>query len=659
MRVGYNPKKGRIKTAVPGTTLDRAFIAHLALTAAEAVAASNTGVHAAVNLGEAAQEITTNITDPAVPRNLIAKGSASGITGDVVITGVNYSGEAIEETIALADADAVQGNKVFKNITKVDLPAQTHAPVAQVETVTVTNQCTQDGILVVTVTSAAMNNSPKSINVAMTTAENTVALVATKVREALEADEDVAAFFEVGGTGADIVLTALAPADNDATLAITMVDAPDVGVTVGASGNTVGGVDGVAQVETVEVTAAANVAGTLTVRVTAAGMDNSPKDVSVAVVGTKQVETTTVLGTIEPAGAGDAAVVVTAAGMNGSPKTLNVAVANDDTASQVAGKIRTALGLDADVAAWFTIGGADAEIILTAKVAAANDATMNISIDNGTCSGLTTAATSIDTTPGVAPDSVNSVATKIRAALTLDADVAGFFTVSGANANVILTAKAEAANDGTMTITLPAADGTGVTFGASANTTAGVLPVSQVESIEVTHESAGVGTIVFTVTANGMGNSPKAVNVNVTAADDTVSKVAAKVRAALGLDADITAFFTISGADGNIILTAIEPAANDGTMEIAMTDTPSTAVTFGASANTTAGVAYDTVSIGWGDKLGLPYKLAHNTVLAAYLNNVREGTAPTVTVDADEIEKNTIDLNSALNGSPVDAYLIV
>jgi hypothetical protein len=45
--------------------------------------------------------------------------------------------------------------------------------------------------------------------------------------------------------------------------------------------------------------------------------------------------------------------------------------------------------------------------------------------------------------------------------------------------------------------------------------------------------------------------------------------------------------------------------------------------------------------------------------LAAYLNNVKEGTAPTVAVSATAVESNTIDLNSVLNGSVVDAYLMV
>lgn len=66
-----------------------------------------------------------------------------------------------------------------------------------------------------------------------------------------------------------------------------------------------------------------------------------------------------------------------------------------------------------------------------------------------------------------------------------------------------------------------------------------------------------------------------------------------------------------------------------------------------------------TTEIGFGEKLGLPHKLAHNTVLAASLGNVREGTAPTVAVSASAVESNTVDLNSALNSSVVDVYYIV
>lgn len=66
-----------------------------------------------------------------------------------------------------------------------------------------------------------------------------------------------------------------------------------------------------------------------------------------------------------------------------------------------------------------------------------------------------------------------------------------------------------------------------------------------------------------------------------------------------------------------------------------------------------------TTAIGFGEKLGIPYKLSHNTILAAYFDNVKEGTAPTVVTSVTALENNTIDLNSALNSKVVDAYLIV
>ena len=66
-----------------------------------------------------------------------------------------------------------------------------------------------------------------------------------------------------------------------------------------------------------------------------------------------------------------------------------------------------------------------------------------------------------------------------------------------------------------------------------------------------------------------------------------------------------------------------------------------------------------TVAIGYADKLGLPYKLARNTVLATYLDDVLETTAASVTVDEDDLEKNTLDPHSACDGSNVDVYLMV
>lgn len=119
-----------------------------------------------------------------------------------------------------------------------------------------------------------------------------------------------------------------------------------------------------------------------------------------AIAGTKQVETLTVAGAI--ATAGNATVVLTAAGLTGSPKSFTVAVALNDSAAVVAQKVREKLATDTAVTAMFDIGGTGADVVLTAVTAAANDATLNIAIDNGTCAGLTTITKSVDTTAGQA-----------------------------------------------------------------------------------------------------------------------------------------------------------------------------------------------------------------------------------------------------------------
>lgn len=128
--------------------------------------------------------------------------------------------------------------------------------------------------------------------------------------------------------------------------------------------------------------------------------------------GTPQVETATVAGTIGASGAGNVTVIITASGLTGSPKTIQVAVANNDTATIVAGKIRAALAADAIINAFFVVSGTGVFVVLTARVGAANDGTLNISIDNGTSTGLTPALTSANTTPGVAGVSVLTIEAK-------------------------------------------------------------------------------------------------------------------------------------------------------------------------------------------------------------------------------------------------------
>ncbi|MBP2638436.1 MAG: hypothetical protein H6Q72_4343 [Firmicutes bacterium] len=129
MRPGYDPKLGRIKTDASGVVLDRAFIAHLQIAAADAVVASTTGVHAAVTSTAEQQVVTTAITNPAVPRNITA--TAGGTAGDikaiqVIVAGTNYADEAITETLPAFTVDTagtVTGSKAFKTVTSITIPA--------------------------------------------------------------------------------------------------------------------------------------------------------------------------------------------------------------------------------------------------------------------------------------------------------------------------------------------------------------------------------------------------------------------------------------------------------------------------------------------------------------------------------------------------------
>lgn len=68
----------------------------------------------------------------------------------------------------------------------------------------------------------------------------------------------------------------------------------------------------------------------------------------------------------------------------------------------------------------------------------------------------------------------------------------------------------------------------------------------------------------------------------------------------------------------------------------------------------------DKIVVGFGNLVGLPDLLPHNTVLAACLNNVREAVAPAVTCSTTVLALNTVTLTSALvNAQPVDIYYIV
>jgi hypothetical protein len=115
-------------------------------------------------------------------------------------------------------------------------------------------------------------------------------------------------------------------------------------------------------------------------------------------MGTKQQETATVVATITLAG--NAKVIVTGAYIPNSPVTVSVPVLLGDNAAAVALACRTYISLDGDITTAYDMGGATDKIILTDHYYRANDTTLNISIADDSCTGITTAPTSANTTAG-------------------------------------------------------------------------------------------------------------------------------------------------------------------------------------------------------------------------------------------------------------------
>lgn len=102
--------------------LSAAFMAHYQIAPA---AASAVAILAATALADGkAKTIGSGITQPDVPRILTVKGSVAGIAGDVVISGTNYAGEEITDTIALNGATEVEGAAAFRTVTEIVLPAR-------------------------------------------------------------------------------------------------------------------------------------------------------------------------------------------------------------------------------------------------------------------------------------------------------------------------------------------------------------------------------------------------------------------------------------------------------------------------------------------------------------------------------------------------------
>ena len=155
--------------------------------------------------------------------------------------------------------------------------------------------------------------------------------------------------------------------------------------------------------------------------------------------------------------------------------------------------------------------------------------------------------------------------------------------------------------------------------------------------VTTTDMKVGAYTIANNSPAGGI-----ALNVTVTNTDDG--------------NADTMGTIDIVGTDidDQVLTETITPVA-DTTVQGTMAFKTVTSVTgVGWVINTVA----DTIEVGFGELIGLPDYLLHDTVLFVLYNNVREAVHPTVTSSTTVLALNTVDLNTALGGLVVVIYYL-
>jgi hypothetical protein len=534
-----------------------------------------------LSAGVAAAVRSTLTADP----NVSAMFTVSGTGADVILTRKTKVANDGNLNMAITNGTCL-------GITPAGTSANTTGgvlPVLQIETATVIAAITTSGDATFTVTAAGFNgNAPLPVSVGVL--EGIAQVETATVIGTITADGDA----HTTVTGTNIAGTPL-------TLHTTVQS-------------------GVTQRETQTAVGTITTGGDAKVSVAAAGFNgNATLDLPVTVqAGIKQGETATVIGTVvDP---GTAKATITAAGFNGGvPLDVTAAVLALDTATAVAASLITALGLDGTVAAFFTIGApSGADITLTKKTAAANDATFNIAIDNGSCTGLTAAPDSAVAAAGVAPDYAEDVAGKCRVILGNDATITAFFDVTGASADMILTKKAVGADDATFNIAIDNDTCVGITQDlTSVPTRAGVAADNATAVAGKIRTSMNIAAITDNYTIGGAGaaitltskiKAADVANLNIaidngsctglTAAANSVNTfagvafddsnaVAGKARTVLTNNATVAAFFTVTGADADVILTAKTAASNDITMNIAQIDGSCVGVTTSANSTST------------------------------------------------------------------------
>lgn len=164
------------------------------------------------------------------------------------------------------------------------------------------------------------------------------------------------------------------------------------------------------------------------------------------------------------------------------------------------------------------------------------------------------------------------------------------------------------------------------------------------------------GNVTVTVTWSG----GPATTGNIALLDsDTKAQVATKLAAGMTLKAEIAAAFTVTAVGEEVFITAKAFAAHDATYNIALTDGGGTGATLGAYAGTVGGIASGNLTVGVLGSFGIPWALAHDTVIKILNNKAATTVAAGSNFDSTDVNKNYIQPTAALNAAEVDVYLIV
>jgi hypothetical protein len=168
---------------------------------------------------------------------------------------------------------------------------------------------------------------------------------------------------------------------------------------------------------------------------------------------------------------------------------------DNQTIVSYAGRYNHGVEVISDTNPHVTVGISQVETIecTAGESTGAGDITMTI-----TSAGMAGSPLAV-TVPVAESDSIADVVAAVKLALNAQSAITDKFTVGGTSPYVTLTETVPAANDATLAFGFVDTDSTGVTFGASTNTTAGVVPDSSIKDGACYHELQVIVAATFTL----------------------------------------------------------------------------------------------------------------------------------------------------------------